>query len=362
MDNMTSIIAIGLVICYSLLLLFLIVKRATKSANIKIGELTVLIPFKNDADDLVKLLDDLVALDFCGMQVSVICVNDHSSDDWQSKIHSLMLDIEFMSLPNHLKGKKEAVNYGMDRAKTEWVLTLDCDVELAEEFFNHLSNGVADTAQFCLIPVRAKLGIGFVRGFFDLEFLALHFIGLKAAQAGKPLLSNAACLLINRAAYMSTVSNRSDWHIPSGDDIFAMFAIARSYGSKAIQTLNNDITVIGRVDFSNDFSNLWRQRLRWIGKSSRVKDRWFSLVSILTLSFNMVCIITMIALFTDAVSSGMLAFLFLCFLVQSLFLFRVVNVLQRTDLLKWIIPSVFIYPFYLLALVIAQIFWKPNWK
>lgn len=331
--------------------------------RMRIDRLSILVPFKNEQEALSLLLSKLSELSFGEMDVEVILVNDHSTDQWKSSLprETTKYCLTILNLPEGTSGKKAACHLGISAAKYPWVLTLDADVKPSDELFVAIRQQVPQGSKYCLVPLSANRVAGFTRAFFDLEFLALHFVGLKSTSLRRPLLSNAACSVIEKSAYLETAKTRTDWNVLSGDDMFAMFAISSLYGSQSIGTLDLSLPLV-RVNFPNDLKSLFIQRLRWAGKSHKIKNTWFTQVAMITLLFNLVFAIGLVSLFKQSFPLSILMLVIFQIAIQFFLLKRVSEQLKRKDLLKWILTSILIYPFYLLALVCTQFFWQPKWK
>ena len=91
----------------------------------------VVVPARNEAHRLTKLLDDLQVqnLDL----VDIWIVDDHSEDDTVlvAQQHPLAQKGHLKVIGNDGVGKKSAILTGMARAKATWVITLDADVRLS---------------------------------------------------------------------------------------------------------------------------------------------------------------------------------------------------------------------------------------
>lgn len=344
---------------YTLFLLWLF-RKSKPQANQTISKLSVVIPFKNEAGNLKTLLS---SFGDHSLLSEIILVDDHSSDNWEDVFTDFSnggLNLRIVTLNKEQKGKKAAIHAGIESAMEDWVLTLDADTQFQSGIWKDIDTGISQGVKYDLIPLHPIKASGCVRAFFDLEFLALHMVGLRAASQGRPLLSNGAASLVEKKAYLETVSKRTDWDIPSGDDLFTMFAISKEFGNNAVGVLNTKDSFV-QVSFPTRFKELYAQRMRWMGKTPQVQNPWFSAVSMLTLFFNLLFgwAILETAYFHN---STRLIAVIIPFVIQGILLSLAAVKFHRTDLLKWIFPSIIIYPFYLLSLVLIQYIWKPKWK
>lgn len=363
--NLWNLFSIGIAGSFILVLAYLIYggyRRKSHQINV-LPELTILLPFKNEMASLPASVSRLkIQLD-ANPNVMLWLLNDHSADLGDYNRHELEVceQIILVDMPPETTGKKAVLSHAIKEVSTDWVLVMDADTDLPEDLILPNAKVLPDDAKCVLIPITPVKRKAWIPAFFDLDFLSLHFAGLASANNHLPLLANGACMLISREAYLNTINQREDWSTSSGDDVFAMFAIAKIYGRHTIKTIDLYDSP-ARVHFPIRFEELWNQRTRWISKTGQIKNTWFQFVSVIVL-------LTQFAL----IANGFLIFNFLEFNTVFIITIAVILVeivylaigsarLHRRDLWVFIIPAVFIYPFYLLSLLIFSIFAKSKWK
>jgi hypothetical protein len=131
-------------------------------------------------------------------------------------------------------GKKEAIAFGMDQINTEWVLLMDADTTPHPAVFSSGSFPANRRWKMVLLPLLPVSSRKLIPVFFDLEFLVLQLVTHASAMLGYPLLANGAALLVRRLDYLESLEVRNDFHIASGDDIFALFAFQSKFGRESI--------------------------------------------------------------------------------------------------------------------------------
>ena len=355
---LTAVIFIGV-------LAFLILSDLRSWAHIKdeLNGLTVLITFKNEMAHLPELVVELNKKIYLNPRVSVWLLNDHSTDLSAANFAKLELNDQIKLFPptHGLTGKKAVWRDAISRVATDWVLIMDVDAEPPESLFNVGQKIIPRGAKLLLIPIIPTKRKGAINSFFDLDFLSLHFAGLASAKANKPLLANAACILINREAFLESAVERNDWTEPGGDDVFAMFAIAKTFGSGVINILQNPNS-FARVRFPEKMVSLWNQRLRWISKTGKIKNPWFQFVSLTVLITQIFFLGSPVLIFIYEPDTLTILSASLIIIAELIYLVWASAKLKRPDLWLYILPAIFIYPFYLLALVIFGTFAKPKWK
>jgi cellulose synthase/poly-beta-1,6-N-acetylglucosamine synthase-like glycosyltransferase len=258
------------------------------------------------------------------------------------------------------EGKKFAIRKGVESAKYPWVLTLDADVRITSELvacIEALDVCQAKMFLFPLSPIRRK---GMAAAFFDLEFIALQSIGAGLAQKGNPMLSNGACLLFEKAAFAEADQNRQDYHIPSGDDIFGMFAIADLFGKNAVKVASVEPLVT--VSFPEKMTTLFNQRSRWISKTLDVPDLKYKLLAFLMGFIHMMPLGVLVCLFYGLNWPDALSLLFIKWAGEWIFFWVATRNYGRRDLLLFLPLSQLLHPIYTFALIVSGVYQKLQFK
>jgi poly-beta-1,6-N-acetyl-D-glucosamine synthase len=327
--------------------------------TIDLSQLTVVVPFRNEEQNIQKLLDSIAFQK--EVPKEIIFVNDHSDDKSCAIIESFSKkwsgDLKLLHLGNDELGKAKAVLKGVEAASTLFCLSLDADVYFQQnDFFKTLP----ELAQYSMLvlPVEMK-GEGLFGNLLELEYGSFSILQ-KAVPNEKPLMVSGANMLFKRKAYLTCLDSIRNSFISSGDDLFLLSCfkkknyLIRSFTSPsfAVQTAVPD-----------DFISLIRQRMRWMRNNRWNKD-WRS-VFFLSWIFS-INILFLIILVVSALQNSFLVFLVVfCFkLVLDAVLYRsYLKQYNKIYLLYYFPLLVLLYPFYLLNLLLSFTFSRNNdWK
>ncbi|MCH2213844.1 MAG: glycosyltransferase [Flavobacteriales bacterium] len=354
-----------LVSVYMVFLLYVITpsikSHGIQSQKSESQSISLVIPFKDEERNLPNLIDSILEQDIFCMSVEFIFVDDHSTDASQSLIRKIQ-DVRLISAIDH--GKKNAIRQGVQAARFDWILTLDADVCLSPNFFQELANVSFENRQMLLFSMRPIRRRGFISAFFDLEFLALQGVGIGMAEKNRPLLSNGACLLFKKEAFFMADKQRNDYAIPTGDDIFGMFAIIKEYGKKSIGTASWVAPV--NTLFPSNFFRLFAQRARWISKTTNVDDFQYQFVAILMAIIHLLPVLLMMGSFGGVFSwYTVLPVIFIKLASEWFFFWHLTTQYHRGDLLFWLPLTQLLYPFYIFILIAYGLryrlqFFKPS--
>ncbi len=351
-----------LVFLLSLYFIFLLYSLApapdmeTSQVPKEIEGLSILIPFRDEANNLPQLLESLKAVNF-SFPVQFLFINDHSQDESVSIVEKFK---GAQIISSDREGKKFAIRKGVESAKHSWVLTLDADVKITSELVSCIEALDVCQAKMFLFPLSPIHRAGMAAAFFDLEFIALQAIGTGLAQNGNPILSNGACLLFEKEAFAEADQKRQDYHIPSGDDIFGMFAIADLFGKNAVKAASVDPLVA--VSFPEKMTTLFNQRSRWISKTLDVPDAKYKLLAFLMGFVHLTPLGVFVALFFGFSWPDVISLLFIKWAGEWIFFWVTTRNYSRRDLLLFLPLSQLLYPIYTFALIATGVYRKLQFK
>ncbi len=246
-------------------------KNRKLKPNLHSHRLSIIIPFKNEAQNLPRLIHSINESYLPGNQI--IFINDHSHDNGEEIIRDQAnFPFEILKVPEGFSGKKSALHAGINQAKNAFVLSLDADIVLPSSYFESLRK--MEWADLNILPVGMNAETPFQK-WAALEFDFLQHLGQGLAGAGKPELCNGANLLFSKRAYQESASIRQDWEIPSGDDVFLLNAM-KHLGKSIKSNANEKLRV--ETPAPKNWEELLSQRNRWIqkmkGRLSR--SQWIS--------------------------------------------------------------------------------------
>lgn len=115
---------------------------------------TCLIPFFNERDRILKVLDQVVKIKAID---EILCVDDGSTDGTAELVKKHYRNIKVISNPKNL-GKTEAIKMGHHQAKSDYILLLDADLRNlnSNEIKNAIVNMKKDNAIDMIVLRRAN--------------------------------------------------------------------------------------------------------------------------------------------------------------------------------------------------------------
>lgn len=337
-------------------LYFISKRRKIQRYSLKLDDITLLIPFKNEESNLPQLLSALSKQSEHPSQI--IFVDDHSSDasvELISKFIEGKDHFQLLSLPTFLEGKKAALNYAIQSIETEYIYTIDADVSFEAMLFSSLAT--LPSVDLISLPVKmnGSSWIGKLAALEYHQFNALNYL----LSAVYPISISGANLLakVNKKEYQIQLENHK--HIASGDDYFLLKDMRMK--RKDIMYVNSSQMLV-ETPSPNTFKKYLIQRVRWLSKTKSTME-WGEAI----IGFN----ITFYFLggFFALIISGLnqawdTLFLIFClrFLIDGMVYVHYTHVWKHKKEI-FLLPSMqFVYPILFLVVFILSLFYIPSWK
>jgi glycosyltransferase involved in cell wall biosynthesis len=319
----------------------------------KIEEISVVIPFRNEAENLPQLIQSLNKL--LVFPREIIFVNDHSEDDYKPCFDALKVPFKttIINLSPGDEGKKTAIRAGISDAIGECILTWDADIVVNPNYFRQLAK--TPLSDLLILPVSMP-GKNLKQFFFELDFQYFNALNTSISGHTKPISANGANLLFNKAIFEEIDSFDEHADVASGDDSFLLIDFKNN--KKSIElALHTDLQV--KTPIPDTWEAIINQRLRWIGKSKKVGDRFANYLAIFGLIYHLGFWLMFL---TDATWNQLSILFYWKILLDGLLIFPYLLILKRAWLGVLIPVFSMIYPIYMLMILVMTLFYEPQWK
>lgn len=241
-------------------------RRSLPIAGAAGGRVSVVVSARNEARDLPRCIDALLALDYPRDLLEIILVDDLSDDatgriiDAVARTNAHVRAIHTSALPdNGLEAKARGLAHGMALATGDWVLITDADAAVPPLWVRHLLGGVTpaigmvggavviETDAWWSVPERISWGF--------LQQFALGLAGL-----GFPIICVGPNMGIRRATYRAAGGlERAPFRV--AEDL-ALFLMVRRAGLGVLVSYSPETTVMVRAVPS--VVHLFSQHRRWL--------------------------------------------------------------------------------------------------
>ena len=313
---------------------------------------SIIIAFKNEAENLPRLIHSLQKLQYPDTFFEIIMIDD-TSVDGSSKIVENQPDIKL--LKNAGKGKKQALQTGMAQAQFEWIVSIDADCEVTPNYLQTVNAFILQKQPEMLLgPVRYFDSKHFLGQFQQFEFLCLQALTVAGATYGKPFLANGANLIFRKQSFEAVGGYDGNMAIASGDDVFLLQKFVQKFPDK-IYFIKSRSAIV-KTQAAKSLTELMQQKIRWAGKSKIQSPAIAKLTGIMMIILHLALTYSLLTL---PVNYGFVAVKFLA----DAFCLHQINRFYDAKLVWWFYPLAFIlYPFYLIWVFVLALKGKYRWK
>lgn len=327
--------------------------------SLKNTKLTIIIPVRNEQDNIVNLLQDLNNQTYPFENFEVIIANDGSTDDTENIVLAFQevaqFELKLLNIlnDNGLSPKKRAIQKSIEISSGELIITTDGDCRVSKNWLTSIENTFKQNeAKFISSAVTFKDNKSFWNSFQIIEFASLIGSGACAMYLKKPNMCNGANIAYTREVFDEVDGFAGNEHLASGDDEFLMHKVASIYPDKVVFNIDKNAIVLTKSQL--DFNHFYQQRKRWASKWKHYKDWKVATLAIFIFVVNLGMIYSFFK--QDYIS------LILKCLPEFVFLCLIINYLGYKDKIKYIPVIQLVYPFYVIFFgLIAQVK-GYNWK
>lgn len=317
------------------------------------SEISVIIPFRNESENLPFLIQSINHLKTFPKEI--IFVNDHSDDDFEVCFEKLQIPIPFtiLNLNSPQQGKKSALRLGIEDALGSFILTWDTDIKVSSNYFTSLSK--VPQSDLLILPVSMP-GSTFQELFFELDYQYLNALNAGISGNLNPIVASGANLLFNKEIFLEIDSIESHIDTPSGDDAFLLQDFKLNDQSIEL-AFNKDLIV--ETNPPSNWNDFFQQRLRWIGKSSKVNDRSANIIGVLGMMYHLGF---WLMFFTELSWNQIIWLTVFKVSMDFLVFLPYLSILRRKRILFLVPIFSIIYPIYMLMILVTTMFYEPEWK
>lgn len=369
------ILCISVISLYIFLILFLnFYWKKTNIPEVVLSEedfpfISIIIVGRNEASNLKDCIESIAANDYPDEMYEIIYIDDNSEDDSLEILKSLEIsNLSYFELdkiagfPVSKNHKKQAIKYGILRAKAEIILLTDADTVTEKNWIKSHAGLYVGNQKIELItaPVLFQEESGLLNRFQFYDLLTTMGITAAGITSGLFYMANGANMSYRKTAFLST--GYSD-NYASGDDMFLIQNIAEK--NKKNVLFLKDKKAIATTKTEKTIKDFILQRLRWASKTGGYKDRNLQMLVAFVFIVNFIVLINFLAVFFVGISQLIFAIVLLLIKIfaDSYFIFNISKFFNKKIYCRYLFFSLLLYPVYYTFTGLSAIFTtKYNWK
>lgn len=362
---MIAIVLHLIIISYCLVIITLIYGFTKVNLTNHIGlkpktKFSIIVPFRNESENLPFLLDSLSKLNYPVELFEVILVDDESKEKFKSP------DLKFkLSIIHNVRitnsPKKDAIVTALQIVDKEWIITTDADCVVNKNWLLTLDNYIQlhDVAMIAG-AVTYDCGNSFLHHFQQLDLASLQGATIGSFGINKGFMCNGANFAYMKSFFLELNGFEGNDGIASGDDVFLLQkAILKS--SKKVYYLKSQNNIVITKPLNN-WKSLFYQRVRWASKTSAYQSTFGKRVGISVFAGNLGLVTGLVCSVIHVISIQNIVLLFLLkFLVDTILIYKTNCFLTKTKIQYLILSSLF-YPFFSTSVALYTLFGKYEWK
>jgi biofilm PGA synthesis N-glycosyltransferase PgaC len=374
---LVSILFYSYIIC---ILFFVIgfdkVQEFKKTITSEKTTFSVIIPFRNEAENLPKLLESISHLVYSEDLVEFIFIDDDSSDNsiqiinchFERNREVLGLDcarpdISIITNKRQTNSpKKDAITTAIKATKNNWIITTDADCILPHNWLKTINAFIQqNNCNMIVAPVSYSCNTSFLHQFQRLDFMSLQASTIGGFGLKIPFLANGANFIYQKDIFEKVNGFEGNTSIASGDDVFLLEKFLHLDKQKVSYLKSRDAIV--QTFPVNSFSELIQQRVRWASKTANYTLVVGKIIGVVVLVGNTIIAIAPLLVilermeFKTFVSFFLLKLFFDYLLLNKMTLFES----KKISFLDYLKSSI-LYPYVTLLIVVKSLFSNYQWK
>ncbi|MCY7423168.1 MAG: glycosyltransferase [Chitinophagaceae bacterium] len=320
---------------------------------------TVLIPARNEEENIKLYLPSVLQQAYPQNLFEVIVIDDHSTDATAgvvSEMQSQYSNLKLLRLKDLLPDvalnsyKKKAIEIAIKHAAGDWIVTTDADCLVNANWLQCFADFIGErNPVFVAAPVAFFNTRSFLSIFQSLDFMSLQGITAASVNQGFHSMCNGANLAYKKVVFNQVNGFTGIDKIASGDDMLLMHKIYEKNPAGVKFLLSKDAIV--RTLSMPDWKSFFNQRIRWASKADTYQDKRIFWVLALVYFLNLLLLVIFVTGFFRPVFFVYWVMLLLVkTLIELRFMRLVAAFFGEETLLKWF---GFMQPFHIMYTVIA---------
>jgi cellulose synthase/poly-beta-1,6-N-acetylglucosamine synthase-like glycosyltransferase len=248
--------------------------------------ISVIIPARNEEDNIGHLLRALQNQTYPADLFEIIVVDDHSTDQTASIVKQFSR-VKLISLKEDAINsyKKKAIETGIAAASNDFIVTTDADcIPLPGWLETIASFKEKNNPVFIAAPVSITCNNSIVETFQSIDFMVLQGITGAAVYKKSMAMCNGANLGYDKKVFHEVGGFENIDKIASGDDMLLMHKISTAHPND-VGYLKSKEAIVSTAALKT-WKAFFNQRIRWASKATFYNDKRIFWVLLMVYLFN----------------------------------------------------------------------------
>lgn len=321
---------------------------------------TIIVPFRNEAQNLPTLLDSFSKMNYPDDLFEVILVDDDSQEEF--KIQSLRFKISIIKNSRVSNSpKKDAILSAMQFVKTGWIATTDADCVVNKNWLLSLDNYIQNHSVSMIAgAVSYDYEGSFLHHYQQLDLASLQGATIGSFGIKKGFMCNGANFAYTKILFEELNGFHGNDGIASGDDVFLLQKAMAKFPERVHYLKSKNNIVITKP--LNNWKSLFFQRVRWASKTGSYQSRFGIGLGLIVFCGNFCWVLGMGFWILGTISFlSFLLLLLIKFIIDSVLIIKSNNFLTKRKI-RYLVLSSLVYPFFSVCVALYSLFGKYEWK
>jgi len=371
---MIAIVLFSLVLVYAITIACLIYGFSKVNSFEYIGsapktKFTIIVPFRDEAENLPNLLNSFSKLNYPNNLFEVILVDDFSKEkfqisDFRPERQRTGGAFQISILQNNRisnSPKKDAILTAIQFVTTDWIITTDADCVVNENWLKTLDNYIQNHEVSMIAgAVTYDCSDSILHDFQQLDLASLQGATIGSFGLRKGFMCNGANFAYTKSLFKELNGFEGNDGIASGDDVFLLQKAMAKFPEKVHYLKSKNNIVLTKP--VNDWKSLFYQRVRWASKTSSYQSRFGIGLGLVVFGGNLSWVLGVGCWLLNLMPFLIIALLFLLkFAIDSVLIYKTNRFLTKHKM-RYLILSSLLYPFFSTSVAIYSLFGKYEWK
>ena len=334
-------------------------KRFSKKEFTPKTSFTIVVPFRNEKENLSNLLHSISLLHYPKELVEVILVDDESEEVFSVQ-HSVFSLKVIKNIRKSNSPKKDAIETAIEIAKHDWIINTDADCLVQKDWLTIYDQYIQENevemvaSGVCYVPKK-----DFLSAFQNLDFLSLQGATIGSFGINQPFMCNGANFAYSKQFFKELNGFQGNETIASGDDVFLLQKAVLVAPEKVGFLLAKESIVATKP--VTTWSELFQQRVRWASKSTGYSSLYGKLLALVVFGGNLGWIVSFLLWLIGFLDQKIfMLFVALKFLIDFILIFKTASFFESK--LQYVLASSLLYPLFSVSVAVYSLFGKYSWK
>ena len=325
-----------------------------------VTKFTIIVPFRNEAQNLPILLESFSKLNYPLHLFEIILVDDESSDLFEIEKTEYKIQIIKNSRVSN-SPKKDAITTAMQYVDSEWVITTDADCLVPKNWLSSFDSFIqTENVAMIAAAVTYQCNNSFLHHFQQLDLASLQGATIGSFGIKKAFMCNGANFAYTKSIFEELEGFSGNNKIASGDDVFLLQKAVKRFPEQVRYLKSQEAIVITKPLF--EWKSLFYQRVRWASKTSSYHSVFGKVLGLIVFLGNLSITLSLALLVLNYTTWIFLIFIILFkFIIDTILIYKSNHFLTKTKI-QYLILSSLIYPFFSVAVALYSLSGKYEWK